>query len=474
VLATLTASREAALRFDDSPSPIEEVAARTRRAIEAQTFAPSHGAGNVVLLDSAAARFLPVRDLYVVGLVAGEWPEPADRDIFYPRFLLSQLGWPSESARSAAARAAFEDLLHLPSRYVALSTFLLENDAIVEGSPFLEDLPPLQTREETDFPAGDDREDAPSGTTGSSERRAWLELRRSRSPSSLAAFHGMAAAAPSRSYSISAIDTYLECPFKYFSRYVLHLREEPTEAGTRTPRVRGLFVHEVFRAFFAAWQGRGGGTITARSLDSARALFTEVAGRQLSTLPAGDAQAERLRLLGSAASPGLGETVLAAEAARPLPVVERLLEYPFDGVFVLSDGDRTRSVRLRGKADRIDLLASRAIRVIDYKTGRAPDTRLSIQLPAYALCARQRLEADRGGRWEVDEALYIAFGERNPVRAAFDEGDKAAVLSEAQSRVLAAVEGIERGAFTPTPAETRSCNVCAFQDVCRKDHSVGE
>jgi hypothetical protein len=75
----------------------------------------------------------------------------------------------------------------------------------------------------------------------------------------------------------------------------------------------------------------------------------------------------------------------------------------------------------------------------------------------------------------VDEALYIAFGERNPVRAAFDDaGDKVAVLSGAQSRILAAVAGIERGAFTATPAETRSCNVCAFQDVCRKDHSVGE
>ena len=126
--------------FDDGPLSSAELANSVRRWIEGQTFSPRTGAAGVLLLDARAAAYADVDELRLVGLIEGDWPERAGRSIFYPQSLLSQLGWASDQARLAAARAQFFDLLRLPRRRVSLSTFTLEDDAIVSPSPFIEDL----------------------------------------------------------------------------------------------------------------------------------------------------------------------------------------------------------------------------------------------------------------------------------------------------------------------------------------------
>ena len=240
-----------------------------------------------------------------------------------------------------------------------------------------------------------------------------------------------------------------------------------------SPKARGLFEHDVFRAFFAAWESAEGGAIGPDRLATARALFETVATEQLARLPAGEAALERMRLLGSPASAGLGEIVLAAEAVRPVPVRERLLEHPIEGEFQLQGRDGVRRVRLRGKADRVDLLEDRTLRVIDYKSGRAPDDSRSVQLPIYAVCLQQQLHAARGEAWGIAEASYLAFGERDAVRVVVDNGaDGAAALADGQARAVAAVEGIERGEFPVRPASTRLCASCGYAGVCRRDYGA--
>jgi CRISPR/Cas system-associated exonuclease Cas4 (RecB family) len=227
----------------------------------------------------------------------------------------------------------------------------------------------------------------------------------------------------------------------------------------------------VLQAFFAEWQEAAGGAITVETLGTARARFEEVVTRRLASLPKAEASLERMRLIGTAAVPGLGEVVLAAEVVRPTPVVRRLLEFAFDGEFLLERESTQRTVRLRGKADRVDLLADGRLRIFDYKIGRAPED--SIQLAAYAVCLPQHLRRTTGEQWEVGEAAYIAFGEpQRAVRPVVDGTPKSAqVLIEAQARVLDAVDGIERGEFPPRPATTRLCATCAYAAVCRKDYA---
>src|SRR5690606_22652525 len=85
-----------------------------------------------------------------------------------------------------------------------------------------------------------------------------------------------------------------------------------------------------------------------------------------------------------------------------------------EGAFSLGAADGA-PVSLKGVADRIDLLAGNRLRVIDYKSGLAPDPKRALQVPVYALCAQERLAVRDGTRWEVDEASYVAFSGRRPL-----------------------------------------------------------
>src|SRR4030095_12876427 len=95
------------------------------------------------------------------------------------------------------------------------------------------------------------------------------------------------------------------------------------------------------------------------------------------------------------------------------PVLERLLEHELEGQFTFAGPDGPREIALRSKSDRIDLLADGTLRIVDYKIGRAPDRKRSLQLPIYGACAAQTLEGRHGRAWTVGRAGYIAFREKS-------------------------------------------------------------
>jgi RecB family exonuclease len=155
-------------------------------------------------------------------------------------------------------------------------------------------------------------------------------------------------------------------------------------------------------------------------------------------------------------------------------VRERLLEHSLDGEFEMRTETGTRRVRLRGKADRIDLLEDRTFRIIDYKLSRAPDRKQALQLPIYTVCTVQHLRDARGEEWEPGQAGYIAFGQDRQFVPMLARGKtRDTTLLEAQARLLDVVDRIERGEFPPTPADTIMCTRCAHAAVCRKDY-VGD
>src|SRR5439155_11199215 len=90
-------------------------------------------------------------------------------------------------------------------------------------------------------------------------------------------------------------------------------------------------------------------------------------------------------------------------------VIERLLEHELRGTFAIATTTGARKAELRGKADRIDLLADGTFRLIDYKLGWPPDRNRALQLPVYSVCAEQHLAGRHGRHWRVGEAMYLAF-----------------------------------------------------------------
>jgi ATP-dependent helicase/nuclease subunit B len=471
---------------DDPEWTIADLGVAVRRWIEEHTFAPEADGSGIQLLDDQAARYGDFDDVAIVGLVETDWPEKPRRNIFYPPSLLNSLGWPSEKDRRAAADARFIDLLTSASRRTMASAFTLDEDAIVSPSMQLDEIP--RARLSTiSLPSVDGRRvfeeealslDGPELDALDGDSRSWAERRIARSPAEAVRFHGTIGptrvAALERTWAVSAIETYLDCPFRFFAQHVLRLREEPEDEEVMDPRRQGRFVHEVFEQFFTQWQAAGRRAITASNLAAAREMFTTVVDRALEQLPAAEAALERTRLLGSPAAAGLGEAVFRMEAERPIAVVERLLEQKLEGEFTFTTADGARSIALKGKADRIDLLEDGTFRLIDYKLGWPPDRSRALQLPIYGLCAEQQLAVRNGRRWRLGEAVYLAFkGPKRVVPLFVKPADRDKVLADAQQRLADALDAIARGEFPPTPDDVYRCETCAFDSVCRKDY-VGD
>lgn len=479
--AALTSLGEAAARYDAEPVALDELASSIRRWIEAQTFAPRAGAGGVQLLDRQAARYAEIDGMQIVGMVEGEWPDRPRRNIFYSPGLLGRLDWPSDKDRLASERAAFDDLLRSAARRVSVSTFTLEDDALVEPSSLLDQVPAaglVVEREASPATARIFRHEAlaseplvtkvlPADIMRAADLRV-LQAAREPNPGRTAAHH-----APM--FALTALERYLECPYRFFAADVLRLEEPPEDEPTLSPRARGRFIHEVFQAFYEEWQGRGRQTVTAEHLDDARALFRDVAEPRLARLPEAEAAIERTRLFGSAVAVGLADVVFGMEAERDREVVERLLEYPLEGEFALG-GESGRTASLKGIADRIDLLADGTLRVIDYKSGRAPNAKRALQVPIYGLCAEERLAGRHGRTWHVGEAAYIAFTGKRTVLSIVKPGDDnaRAVLDDARERLFQALDGITAGVFPPRPVDKTICGYCAFAHVCRKEYVDAE
>ncbi|MFI5079082.1 MAG: PD-(D/E)XK nuclease family protein, partial [Vicinamibacteria bacterium] len=405
------------------------------------------------------------------GLIEGEWPTASGRNVFLPSNLLKDLGWPNDADRRAAARATFDDLLHLARRSLALSSFTLEDDAIVRPSAYLEDLDAL-----TLAPAPVEAcAAAPfalavaslpiDGATHAAGPARWALAATPVGPADVGP-------RPAIAYAVTALDRYRSCPFKYFARDVLGLEEDVVEETGLSARARGTLVHAVFQTFFDEWTAAGLGAIDAAALPEARARFAVVVDRLLQTIPPSERPIERAVLLGSAVAAGLGERAFRFEAAQPQVLVARELEVKLDGEYTLGHG--ARPIRLRGTADRIDLLGDGTLRLIDYKTGKASNARELLQVKIYGACAETHLHGHLGRTWTVADAGYLAFGRGDDLFAAvLTPETRAEVLAEAGAEAHAVADAVEAGTFPVAPDELFTCNFCGFAAVCRKDY-VGD
>ena len=469
--------------LDQTDRTASDVFAMLRRWIEGQTIVtdPDARGGGVHLIDPRVAAFGKFNELFIVGLVDGEWPERPAGNIFYPSSLLVPLGWPVERDRTRAVRAQFADLLELPSQRVALSTIALENDAIVTPSTLLEEIDDVGLSrvpspvDSTVCITPDDAIALSSAGPGDLAEPAssWIGIRADASDRGGPRFRGVVGPRQPETYAVGALELYLDCPFRYLSERVLELGEESSDERMSAAQRRGLFLHGLFESFFSTWRDASGGcSITTANLGAALGRFAELAEDALDGLPISDRAVTRSWTLGSAAAPGLAERLFLLEIGHPADVVERLTEFRVDGNFVLDGADRHRTVRLRGIVDRVDLFADGTFRVVDYKANRAPDRNRALQLPLYVRCAEQQL-AGRGGRdWRAVEATYAAFGEPRLHRP-IGRRDFSKDVTEGERRAVDVLDRIERGEFPVQPAELFRCNFCPYPTVCRKDY-VGD
>jgi RecB family exonuclease len=467
-------------RHDPSATgTVTEVSAAIRRWLGSQTFEISTTRGGVRILDAQSARFADLEDVQILGLVEGEWPERQRRNVFYPRSLVAQLE-PSRPERIAideerdhvrAARAVFRDLLGLACARVRLSTFALESEAVVEPSTFLDDVASFGLR--TERAATDDEARVFTYEVLAEDPLAtgsrWAIARSRTAARDRRRFEGEVGPWVLPRVSVSRLERYMKCPFQFYVSNVLQVAEQPEDEISRSPLERGRFLHELFETFFHEWQERKRGRITGDNIDEARALFEEIAGPALRSLPPAEAGLERARLFGSAVGSGIVDRVFAMEAERGAGIRERLMEYELDGDFTfLGEDGAARDVRLRAKIDRVDLLDDGTFRLIDYKTKYVPDRRQALQLPIYSACVQTSLLKTHGRTITASEAMYLSFEGPQAVVPLEERGKLFEDLTtSAGHRLVAALDAIAAGHYPSRPETKNLCTMCAFVAVCR-------
>ena len=426
ILAALESLARRASPHDDAPVPIAGAGGHGAPLDRGADVLAAHGhARDLMLLDAPAAAYADVDELRLVGLVESDWPERARRSIFYPASLLAQLGWPNETDRLAAARARFHDLLRLARTRVSVSTLHARRRCDRAGVA----VPRRARRWRVCRSSGRRRRCrravfAPRSAGGGAPRGV-------RADGDAARVAGAARVALARRRR--------HVPRRRGRARRRRLRRQPRRAvprvsvqvlrraraqagrgarrgvgvdaaGARTVSARG--VREVLRRVAGARRRRDHDRRTSRD---ALAMFESVAEAH-----AGDAA--RSRTARSSAPtcsdrrprPGSASARSPSRSSRAATVVERLLEHPLEGRVRVHDARPVRArVRLRAKADRIDLLDDGTLRV-DRLQARA-----GAEAGAGAAAAdlrRLRGAVARGpSRPLVDarRAGYVAFKEKN-------------------------------------------------------------
>ncbi|MFJ8587075.1 RecB family exonuclease [Streptomyces sp. NPDC093595] len=257
---------------------------------------------------------------------------------------------------------------------------------------------------------------------------------------------GAPGARPPVSLSPSRASDFMQCPLLYRFRVIDKLPEKPSEAATR-----GTLVHAVLERLFDA-------PAAERTAPRARAMVPGQWERLLQARPElgelfeGDAEGERLtRWLAEAEQ--LVERWFTLEDPTRLQPAEREL-------FV--ETELESGLRLRGVIDRVDVAPTGEVRIVDYKTGKAPRPEYSegalFQMTFYALVV-WRLKGVVPRRLQL---VYLGSGDvmtYDPVEAD---------LLRVERKLLALWDAISRATETGDwrPRPTKLCGWCDHQSFC--------
>ncbi len=248
------------------------------------------------------------------------------------------------------------------------------------------------------------------------------------------------------SLSPSRASDFMTCPLLYRFRVIDRLPRVPSPAATR-----GTVIHAVLERLFDL-------PAVDRTLERAASMVAPeweallAAEPELASLLAEEPAADALPGF-LAESAALLERYFSLEDPTRLEPAERELKVQVE----LSSG-----LVLRGYVDRLDVAPSGDVRVVDYKTGRAPgvgfEAKAMFQMRFYALA----LWRMHGRIPRLLQLLYLGSGE--VLRYSPDEADLLATEVKVKALWEAIARATETGDWRPKPS--RLCDWCDFKTFC--------
>ncbi len=479
---------------------------------------PPEDEGGVQILGLEESMGHPWKEIYLGGLVDGAFPQRLPQNIFLPERTLETMGVRTlEKARLNAAYHFYRLLLSADT--VTLTWPENEGDRPVMPSPFLEELTPLKKADLLN--RGIEKTSGIQLSLKLEESHSIPELAKAISLSGnaqglqdvlnagtedmsgikAAIAHKSAEPSPTipvpakREFRVTELEEYINCPYRYYVKYVLKL--EPLEEVTEdlSPRDRGSKVHAILRNFSLSHST----AITKENRSEARALLEKLADSAF------DKEADTFR---NRRDKELFVTVMAErfldaeeefrqQGMKPAYLEQKIEHYRL----VLSNGGEAG---LSAKIDRIDVDADGNFIIVDYKTGKYPLPKMNteqdiFQLPVYAVMAQQALSLDGGARHAVplrkpiglayyDLAGKTGAGARDVVlfnkEARNDHTSSKskasprsaeefeAILQQSMDKARKAVEGILAGDFTSKPRDENTCRYCANEMLCGKKELI--
>ena len=417
--------------------PLENFWQAAKAVLRLKPLRLEDGRRNVVhVLSAHEARQWVLPVVFVCGMVEKQFPQTHPQDVFFPEAARTQLNAAGIRVRTAAEfereeRALFDSAITRATMLATLSypefsprgetnlrsLFLEECGAAVEEQTARAVMPQPRDRR------------GPGGGTREGIRAPGL-LRILRDKTEIVS--------PSR------LESYLQCPFQYFGRHVLRLRERPVRAAERLDFLtQGNIVHAVLAQLYERPQ-------------DVEALFEDVFASKVEEKQiAPGYHRERLR---NAMLDDLRIFVNDREA--PRGGEDSRTEVDFQ--FVLGEG-----VEVKGKIDRLDVEPDGRALVIDYKYSGEKNTKDRkdnddlLQAPLYLLAAERFFGLEPGGM------TYIGL-KGGVVLVEWKGGDLPAGWREAATeRTMAIVAAIRSGRMEVAPSDRDKCRYCDFRDVCR-------
>ena len=304
-----------------------------------------------------------------------------------------------------------------------------------------------------------------------------------------------------RQFSITQLETYALCPFRYFAERVLKLDifEEPTEEIEALEL--GSLIHAILFRFYTKLKEDNivlGGCSEAVFSKAEKILF-QTAEKMVKDVnfnsPLSFFEKEKIFGIEGDRKNSILYKFLAAERDNNEGFVPEFFETGFGGVRkeegqeVLLKDLKAGDVKVRGKIDRIDINEEKNLfKVYDYKTGKGNLQKqdmydgLKLQLPLYLFAAKEIIKSELNEDYKPAGALLyslkynesdfgrkeISFGKNKNTEEIAELYDE--LIDICVKAINGYVEGISSGDFRLSQIDKReekACRYCGFRAICR-------